>query len=224
MTIITAPAPQRPGAETFRNFDLAAIVIVVLWLTAALWLSLAGAFDSGSGASAAAIPAAVLLPPLMFSAAIATSVRFRAWIDRIDLRAILLLHTWRMLGLGFLFVYAQGGLPGLFAYPAALGDAAVAAWATLIAYSLWRGRVVSKRQLILWNGFGLVDFAVAVTIGTLTGPGSIGVLDVAVTTQAMGVPPLSIIPTFVVPLLVITHIVVAVKLRGFGDRVSLSSN
>src|SRR6516165_10313322 len=81
---------------------------------------------------------------------------------------ILLLHSLRHLGLMFLTRGATyPGLPSQFAYPAALGDVVTAALA-LIALFLVTGDSRAARPFVwLFNIFGTVDLAVAITLATV---------------------------------------------------------
>ena len=67
---------------------------------------------------------------------------------------------------------------------------------------------------MLWNIFGMLDLVTAVTLGVLSSNSPLGILARGgVTTQIMSELPLSLIPTFVVPLLFIFHIVVIAGAR-----------
>jgi hypothetical protein len=69
------------------------------------------------------------------------------------------------------------------------------------------------RRAFWFNVAGLVDFAVAFTIGFLAGPGRQQLLHLTPTTQQISVLPLVLIPTAGVPLLFALHVISLVKLR-----------
>ncbi|MGH7254630.1 MAG: hypothetical protein ACREI3_02530, partial [Nitrospirales bacterium] len=56
------------------------------------------------------------------------------------------------------------------------------------------------------NVLGMLDLVMAVTLGILASASPLGVLAGEITTQVMGTFPLSLIPTFFVPLLIIFHL------------------
>ena len=60
---------------------------------------------------------------------------------------------------------------------------------------------------IVWNVLGSVDLVLAVTLGVLASRSPVGILAGDVTTRLMGQFPLSLIPTFFVPLLLILHLI-----------------
>jgi hypothetical protein len=89
----------------------------------------------------------------------------------------------------------EGLLPGGFAWPAGLGDIAMAVTAPWVA-----ARVAADDQyrygiaFLAWNLFGIADFLDAVLLGTLYN------------TPLMQRLPFALIPAFFVPLLVMGHI------------------
>ena len=72
-----------------------------------------------------------------------------------------------------------------------------------------------KGSFIAWQLLGMLDLVTAVTLGVLASPAPVGILGHGVTTEAMTLLPLSVIPTFAVPLLLILHIIsIAQAIRG----------
>jgi hypothetical protein len=64
---------------------------------------------------------------------------------------------------------------------------------------------------VVWNVLGLMDLMVAVSLGILASGTPLGILAGDVSTRLMGMFPLSLIPTFFVPLLVIPHLVSLIR-------------
>jgi hypothetical protein len=87
-----------------------------------------------------------------------------------------------------------------------MGDVAIGITAPLVAMYL-AGHPERKTSLIAWQLFGMLDLINAVTMGVLASPPPVRILGHAVTTEAMTVLPLSVIPTFAVPLWLILHII-----------------
>jgi hypothetical protein len=116
---------------------------------------------------------------------------------------ILLLHSFRHLGLMFLAPGATyEGIPLPFAYPAAFGDllAAILALASIPAVAMGLG---SARTLVrIFNVEGTLDLVAAITLATVYGASAY-----------MG--PAYWIPAFWVPGLLVTHYIVFVVLRRY---------
>jgi hypothetical protein len=114
---------------------------------------------------------------------------------------LLLPHTFRVAGVGFLLYLALGHLPALFALPAGLGDIATGIAAPLAARRLAQG--TGRRAAVWFSVFGLTDLAAALTLGALTG---FGLLNVTPSSAPISELPLALIPTATVPLLITLHV------------------
>ncbi len=150
------------------------------------------------------------LPLALFLIAYRASSALRSWAMRLDTGALVGIHTWRMLGMSFLFLYFFDLLPAGFAIPAGLGDAAAALGATWIVLTVARRAPLSRRALLGWNLFGIADFVVAFSMGTLLQSRFFGG---ASNTDIMGAFPLVLIPLFIVPLLTISHLIIALQIH-----------
>ena len=191
---------------------------LALWLSAAVVLSVNGAYDSAVGVLPTTLIGGIGLPLLVFGGLYATSRNFRDFLLHLDIRPLILLHTWRMLGLGFVFLYFYDILSGWFALPAGLGDAATAVGALFLGIALYTsGTKVSRAMVFWWNTFGLIDFVIAVSMGVIMRPG-MNIIHDSLTSRPMGEFPLALIPAFVVPLFILTHVIIYLQLRHKWGR------
>ena len=146
----------------------------------------------------------VALTVLLLVACFAISA-VRTWIDALDVRALVLPHVTRFVGVYFLLLYQRGVLPYAFAVPCGWGDIIVASLAVGVVF-LPLGEKLRHHVCFIWNTVGLVDilFVVftAARIG-LTRPWQLGALRVL---------PLSVLPTFLVPLIIATHVLIYARL------------
>jgi hypothetical protein len=111
----------------------------------------------------------------------------------------------RLVGGVFLVLLALDRLPTGFALPAGGGDVLVGLLAPVVAYAL--GHRPDRRALgIAFNVLGLLDFAAAIPLGVLHAPGQLQVFVTEPTSETMGLLPMALIPTFVVPLAIVLHI------------------
>ena len=120
-------------------------------------------------------------------------------------------QIFRVEGVTFLIVMALGKLPAVFAVPAGLGDIAIGLEAIYVARSIRRGPPVGRRA-VWFNILGLLDLAVATVIGVTAAPGVAHVLSLSPSTAQIGLLPLVLIPTTVVPLAVALHVLSLRKL------------
>jgi hypothetical protein len=156
------------------------------------------------------MPLLITAPVAGFALAYRANLGFRSLVLSLDTGILVILHSWRMLGLGFVLLYAYNVLPATFALLAGLGDAMAAVGATVIGVRLLRGSEVSKQSLLRWNSYGLIDFLIAITIGTLLRSSLYGG---TTNTDPLSFLPLSLIPTLVVPFYIITHLIIFLQLR-----------
>jgi hypothetical protein len=184
--------------------------VLVLWFLLAVAGSLLGVFDS-EPRPPLPLGLAAVVPVALFAVSYLTSVRFRELVWSLDLRLLTLAQTWRVGGIVFLILYQRGALPGAFAIPAGWGDFAIGITAPIVAW-YWR-RPFPTKTFIVWNLLGCLDLVLAMTLGVLASRTPIGVLAGDVTTRLMGQFPLSLIPTFFVPLLLILHLISLSRVR-----------
>lgn len=74
-----------------------------------------------------------------------------------------------MIGSVFLALYAFDLLPGLFAWPAGVGDVAVGSTAPFVVLAMVRGVATWRRRVAWLNIAGLADFVGAVGTGVACG-------------------------------------------------------
>jgi hypothetical protein len=115
-------------------------------------------------------------------------------------------------GIVFLLLMAYGQMPGLWALPAGIGDILVGAMAFWVASGLRTSHGIQRA--IIFNLFGLVDLIMAVGLGIMTSPGPLQVFQTTPTSELATRFPLVLVPTFLVPLAFMLHIVSLWQLFG----------
>ena len=136
----------------------------------------------------------------------------RRWATRVDVRVFVAFHLTRFVGVYFLVLYGRGELPYEFAVIGGWGDIIVAMLAIpLIATGPPKGR--RRTAYLAWNVVGLTDILFVVATATrlaLADPTSLA---------PMLRLPLSLLITFVVPIVIATHIWLFRRLREGDDVV-----
>lgn len=188
-------------------------VVLALWLLAVSLLGGAGALVRPPGTPPFPIFIGATAPLVVFLAAYWGWAAFRAFVLTIDLPLATAIQAWRAGGLGFLALYAHGILPGVFAWPAGLGDIAIGVTAPWIALILVRRPgFATSRIFVIWNLLGILDLVVAVSVGGLSSALASGVAG-EVTTGPMAQLPLVLIPAYLVPLFVMLHLAALFQAR-----------
>jgi hypothetical protein len=182
---------------------LAVMVPFSLWLVAVWWLAVAGAFRPRPGLPA--LPIAIWVPVLVGLAALTRSRRVAMVLDATPPSWLIGLQLYRVLGGIFLLGWARGTLSGVFALPAGIGDMTVGLLALPVAYYLRSGAKGGHAAAVAWNVLGLLDFAIAVGIGTLSAPGPLQLIVPNPPNLLLGTFPTVLVPAFAVPSSIILH-------------------
>jgi hypothetical protein len=172
-----------------------------LWFVFSLAAGARHLYDNGPNQPPLNLGLAVLTPMILFAVWFAGSSAFREFTLALNPRVLTMIHGWRTAGLAMVALGAYGVLPNLFALSAGYGDIVIGLTAFLVALNL--ANPEHRGSFILWQLLGVADLVNAVLLGTLS-----HVIDPhGIPTSAMTVLPMSLIPTFGVPLLLILHII-----------------
>jgi hypothetical protein len=118
----------------------------------------------------------------------------------------------------FLVLYATGHLPGVFAWPAGVGDVLVGLLAPLVGAAYARGSRRADGWVRVWNWLGIADLLVALTTGFLSSPSPLQMFAFDAPNELISAFPLAMIPVFVVPLSILLHLASLSKLRQTQTR------
>lgn len=125
---------------------------------------------------------------------------------------VIAVQVYRVEGVIFLILYASNLLPGMFAVPAGAGDVAVGLLALAIGIDISGRQQIRSRTVLLWNLFRIADLIVALATGFLTSPSTFQRFSFDHPNELISVFPLVLIPTFLVPLAIVLHIISLVQL------------
>jgi hypothetical protein len=197
---------------TNESYGKLAAGLLAAWFIFSLAASGLHAFAGDPNRPPHALLLTTLTPIALFGLWYATSAGFQRFALSLNARTLTLVQAWRIGGFVFLVLHAHAILPGLFALPAGWGDIAIGATAPFVAIKL--ARPDRRGGFILWQVLGIADLVMAVTLGVISGLFRTEGLG----TGAMTVLPLSLIPTFAVPLLVIFHLICIAQARRWSAR------
>lgn len=200
-------------------------VALALWLGLVLFLGSQGAFVGRADSPPLPIFFGVAIPLAVFFAAHFGWGAFRAFILSADIRLVAAIQAWRWGGLGFLTLYAYGILPGPFAFPAGLGDMAIGVTAPWMMLALVRRpSFAASRRFRIWNILGIIDFVVAVSMGTLCSGFFHGMSRFIgnVTTSPIAHLPLILIPAYMVPFFIMLHVTALFQARQKSPKEFIS--
>jgi hypothetical protein len=205
----TMSSPRVPAPALGVGITVAAVLAA--WLAAVLTLGANRMFVGPHGAPPFALLIAFVAPLFAFVLAYRTSSAFRTFVLGADPRLLVAMQAWRFAGFAFVALYAHDILPGYFAWPAGLGDMAIALTAPLMLAGLIRSPgFATSRGYVVWNLLGLLDLFTAVATGAI---GSFLIASEKITTAAMADLPLVLVPAFLVPIFIMMHFAALAQAR-----------
>jgi len=200
--------------STNSKIAIALAVAAIIQFAAAYFIGAGNLLTNDRQLPFPPIAITAIIPVAAFLLAYAMSSRFAAFVLSLDIRTLTMLQHWRVVGFVFLPLYAYSVLPGLFAWPAGLGDVAIGLAAPYVVARMHRdpGYQISA-GLVRYHMLGFVDFAVAIATSGLAAGAFPGLIPGGVTSAALDVWPLNIFPSFIVPAFIILQLCVLLKVR-----------
>jgi len=155
------------------------------------------------------VPLAWILPSLIL-------YLWRDWfLDRwLCQKWLIGLQLFRVIGGVFLIEMVRGIIPGVFAYPAGLGDLAVAVVAALVLLTYWNAKRIPGAAVYLVIALGVADFLSAFFFGFGSSETPIQLFFPEVPNQVI-VFPTGLIPLFLVPYAIFFHTLSWLSYRKF---------
>ena len=200
--------PEHDRTQTVRT----AAIILIGWFAFAVTLGALGAYHATVD-RLPTIQYGILMPILIGVLLLWRSSTVARILDAVPLPWLVGVQLYRALGVMFLILHAAGKLPGLFAFPAGIGDILVGVLAPIVALAYARNPQASGPLVLAWNILGIADLIVAVTTGFISAPSPLLPSLVQPTSELISVLPLVVIPTFAVPLSIVLHVASLMKLR-----------
>lgn len=190
-TYVFSGASARKGAVIGSGF--------LLWGAVMTWFCLAGIVQGMGPLGRLVVPVCWLLPSLILFV-------WRDWFLSAPLsqRWLIGLQVWRVIGGVFLIEMVGRNIPGIFAYPAGIGDILVGIIAVAVLVFYRRRKYIAPGAVFLVLGLGVTDFLSAFFFGftSSVGPQQLFFPEVANNSLLF---PTGMIPLFLVPYAIFFH-------------------
>ena len=185
------------GASHRKGLQCGAVFLV--WGAFMFWVCLSGAPRKLGLPGNLIVPLAWGLPSLIL-------FWKRNWfLDRhLSQRWLIGLQLFRVIGGVFLIEMTRGNIPGIFAYPAGLGDILVGFVALGVLMIYRQSERVPRAGVLLVACIGVADFMSAFFFSVTSSPGPLQIFHPAVTNN-MILFPTGMIPLFLVPYAIFFH-------------------
>ena len=174
-----------------------------VYVLLATWGAIAVAAGASGSLASSPVPPPLIVAGLTAAGlvAYAASAGVRSRVRAVPLTALVAIHLVRFVGAWFIVLYRRGELPFAFAVPGGWGDIVAAATAAALLLGAVPARTPARRAALLaWNALGLLDILFVVATAArlyFADPAQLSPL-----TRL----PLSLLPTFFVPLIVLSHV------------------
>ena len=201
--------------KDIKKIQIILFCIIIIWLSGSIIFSLLGLFDQ-PGTPPTYFGLFLTGPLIFFLLVYFFSRRVREALYALPLWLITAIHILRFVGIGFVAGVLTDDLPSQFGWPSGIGDIAAAIFSIPITIRLYRNCLSKGLRIgfIVWNIFGLIDLFSAITLGLLYSVSVVGILSSPFSnTRSLSFFPVSLIPTFYVPILILLHFL-ALKRSG----------
>lgn len=207
------------GASTRKGALIGGAFLV--WGAVMAWFCLAGIVQTMGPLGNLVVPVCWVTPSLILFI-------WRDWFlsDPLSQRWLIGLQIWRVIGGVFLIEMAGQNIPGVFAYPAGLGDISVALVALAVLLIYRQEREIPRAAVLLVIGLGVADFLSAFFFGFTSSEGPQQLFFPEVANNSLMFPT-GMIPLFLVPYAIFFHTLSFLTLRrqekGFYGTLSRPS-
>jgi hypothetical protein len=152
-------------------------------------------------------------PPLLTIVLLVGLPRGRAWMERVDLRALTLLHVVRIpVEWGLHQLYVEGLVPQVMTWEGRNLDVLSGLTAPLVAWLAFRGGHVHRPLLAGWNVAALALLGVIVFHGILSVPTPLQRFGFEQPNVALMYVPFNWLPSVIVPLVLLAHVIALYRL------------
>jgi hypothetical protein len=198
------------------NIWLGVAIPFTLWLAVA-WNLAINDFFRPTVTGVPKLPFAIFAPVIIGLFVLLRSKSIATVLDATPASWLIALQVYRIFGGIFIVNWVNGTAAGAFAWPAGVGDMLTGIMALPVAWQLASGAENGRRAAIAWNIFGLLDFTIAITMGTLTTPGPFQILGLDIP-ASLGTYPTVLVPVFAVPSSILLHALSIWQLRRIARR------
>jgi hypothetical protein len=188
-----------------------ATVFILGWFAVALTLSVTGWFERFSSATLFGVGAVASASGFIILHWFSST--FRGFLRARSLKRLTMAQALRFYGILALVKAHEHILPPLFAIPTGVLDIIFASTSFLVAARLVSANGQAKLGFFAWHVLGLVALAISTVTAILTSSERFGLVRDGITTQPMSCFPMSLVPTFVGPMVLIFHLLALVCAR-----------
>jgi hypothetical protein len=179
------------------------IILLLLWFINAFLLGFSGKISELTPPLPQIIIFVLVIILLLIFNIVQT---LKNWILSINIKYLIGIHLSRFIGIYFLILYSRDLLPYDFAVKGGMGDIFIAVTALLLIIFISRENTIRDKLYLVWNTLGFIDILFVVLTAARIG------MKNPVEISELFKLPLSLLPTFLVPIIIVTHIMIFIRL------------
>ena len=211
------------GPSELRGARARLVGVLSAWALLSSWLAYAGYYEALNERYlllTVCQPVPFLLVGALAGASASVRELLRSFVERVPLASFASVHAVRVLAVGTIYKWWVGLMPSHFIVPVAFPDFAIGLTALWMARRMARNPAGNARLFIAWNVAGAVILMLAIPLIQLSQPGPLQLFTEGPRTDEVIGFPMSIIPTFAAPLLVMLHAasLLALRARSLDER------
>ncbi len=190
--------------------------VLLAWIVASSLIAYRGAYLALNRDYLLLVMGQAMAPLLLGILALASQdVRalLARFIARIPYTSLTRVHWFRIAALGTIYKWYIGALPGHFILPVGVPDLLIGLTALPLGQRIANGLGSERGLFIAWHVLGASCLLLAIPLIQLSQPGPFQVFTQGPNTDGVLSFPMSIVPTFVAPLLVLLHLAALIKVN-----------
>ncbi len=215
-----APSPDK------RRFAVRMSAYALIWVGLALALAYSNVLVPRAEQTFPLFGALIVGSTILGGVLLLRSKVARAALSAIPVHWLATIQIYRIIGLVFLLLEADGLLSPYFALSTGWGDIAIGVTAPIVGYLLWRDAGRFRAIGVAWCVLGILDLVLVLYKALRSAPGALQATSFDLPTVIVGYFPFPIVPLLIVPVSLILHGVMLWKLAeqtsgkrpAIGDR------
>ena len=211
--LIWLSAARMPASAKSRYVTAGVLSAALIgWVAVAQYLGAANTYFAAADTAVPTVLFGLLIPLAVAAIGLWQSDSIARLVSAIPLHWLVAAQVYRVMGGIFLVLWAAGRMPWQFALPAGIGDVVTGVVAVVVAAQLEQNAIGAGRAYA-WCLFGIADLVVAIAMGAMTSPGRVHLLALDAPNLLVTAYPLVMVPTFAVPLALMLHGLVLLRLQ-----------
>jgi len=186
--------------------------VVAIWVSLALGLAYSNVLVPREDQWFPLLGVLIVGMTVLFGVLVLRSKALSAVLDAMPLHWLVAVQSYRVIGLVFLLLEADGLLSSYFATSTGWGDIAVGVTAPIVGFLMWKDARKYLWVAFVWSVAGIADLLLVLYKAVQSAPGPLQTTAFDTPTVIIGYFPFPIIPLIVVPMSLVLHVLVVRKL------------